>query len=185
MSCVRSRCTMINIFRHANFLIITCVAWSLLKSPNCWKSLRKSASLGDTESPFRFWKDKLMKPTKNVLEKSETEAMIDFVDFKPWRSAKVKNLKVQYQPWKGSYVERTRNSSDDTIYLYGTPRFFPDSEATRANELWTWPFLWTKAKVERLSWIMKQFQADVTQLPARELIELGKPSYAIFFLHCL
>eukprot|EP01031_Cornospumella_fuschlensis_P034975 gene34975-42354_t len=98
--------------------------------------------------------------------------MVDFVDFKPWRSAKVKNLKVQYRPWKESFVERTRNATDETIQLYGTPRFFPDSEATRVNELWSWPFLWTKTKAERLSWIMKQFKANVTHVPVRELIEM-------------
>jgi hypothetical protein len=90
------------------------------------------------------------KPNKQIeTPKSESDKLIEFIDYKPWRAPKVKNLKYIYRPWKESWQERYRNETDETIYLYGVSEFRPSWECTRVDELWEWPWLWTKIKAER------------------------------------
>ena len=100
--------------------------------------------------------------------------MIDILDEKPWRAPKVKNLTYVYRPWKDSYLERNRNVDDDNIYLYAIPggdkRFSFDK--TRVDDLWEWPWLWSKTKTERLSWIHKLFYEDVDAVTVQEHMEM-------------
>jgi hypothetical protein len=56
--------------------------------------------------------------------------------------------------------------------LIGVPEDRKGWDCTRVNELWIWPWLWTKIKAERLSYISKQFYADCSQLTAQEHIEM-------------
>jgi len=103
---------------------------------------------------------------KPVEEKTENDKMREALETKPWRAPKPKYLTYEYRPWKDSWKERYRTTttspdmhmasgSEDTAVMYGVPQFRPSWDRTRVNELWFWPWLWTKAKVDRLSWIHK------------------------------
>jgi hypothetical protein len=109
-----------------------------------------------------------------VEKKSESEQMIDYLDEKPWRAPKVKNLTYVYRPWKESFLERNSKEDDDTIYLYSIPggdtRLLYDK--TRVDDLWEWPWLWSKTKSERLSWIHKLFYEDVDAVTVQEHMEM-------------
>jgi len=105
-------------------------------------------------------------------KKSESDQLLDFVQYKPWRASKIKNLPICYRPWKESYLEKYRTEDDETIYLYSIPRFKPSWEKTRIDELWHFPWLWTKIKAERLSYLHKQFYADCDAMTAQEHIEM-------------
>ena len=103
--------------------------------------------------------DKIMnkaRPSLKIPEKSESDLMIDFLEDKPWRGPKKRNLKVVYRKWKDSYLERYRTEDDDTIYLYSKSKN-PSSEKTTIDEVWEFPWLWTKVKAERLGYINKLF----------------------------
>ena len=69
-------------------------------------------------------------------------------------------------------MEKYRSEDDDTIYLYNQASFRPGWERTRVDELWNWPWMWTKLKAERLAFIHKSFYADVSSMTAQEHIEL-------------
>ena len=110
------------------------------------------------------------KPVEVV--KSEDDELLDYLQEKPWRATKVKNLKIHYRPWRDSWKERYRKEDDDTIYLYSIPEYKSAIEKTRVDEAWIFPWLWTKIKVERLAWIQKQFLNDVDGVSVQEFMEM-------------
>ena len=77
-------------------------------------------------------------------EKTDNDIMFEYLDSKPWRAPKIRNLDVEYRPWKDSWKERYTREEDDTIHLYATPSFRAGSDNTQASELWFFPWLWTK-----------------------------------------
>jgi hypothetical protein len=82
------------------------------------------------------------------------------------------DISVRTRPWKDSWKERFTRDNDDTVYMYGIPGFRPITDRTRVEELWTFPWMWTKTKVERLQWIHKCFFADIDSLTIQEHMEL-------------
>jgi hypothetical protein len=107
-----------------------------------------------------------------IDEKSEKQELVDLLEEKPWRAAKVKTLKLVYRPWKESYLERYRSEDDETIYLYTIKEDRMGFERTRPDDLWDFPFFWTKTKTERMGWIYKQFTEDVNAVTVQEHMEL-------------
>jgi hypothetical protein len=105
-------------------------------------------------------------------EKSEDDKMLEFLEQKPWRAAKVKNLKVIYRPWKDNWRERYRSQDDDTIYLYSIPDNMLVWDDPMLKEVWNWPWMWSKIKAERLSWIHRLFYEDCEALSVQEHIEM-------------
>ena len=82
--------------------------------------------------------------------RSEEEQMAEYLEGKPCRAPKVKQLKYIYRPWKDSYLERFRDEEDNAVCLYSLPGgngLLGGWERTRAEDLWSWPWLWSKAKV--------------------------------------
>ena len=108
--------------------------------------------------------------------------MLEFLQEKPWRATKIKNLKVVYRPWKDGWMERYRAEDDDSIYLYTINENKRGWDKTRADEVWHWPWMWTKVKSERLSWIMKVFGEDVDAVTVQEHMEIDN-FFSEFDLH--
>lgn len=107
-----------------------------------------------------------------VDEKSETDELIDLLGGKPWRASKIRNLKYVYRPWKDSYLERYRALDDETIYSYTIKEDRMGFERTRPDDLWDFPFFWTKTKTERMGWIYKQFTEDIDAVTVQDHMEL-------------
>ena len=106
--------------------------------------------------------------------KTENDLMREALETKPWRSNKIKYLNYEYHPWKDNWKEKYYNLNDDsdTIHLYSVPEFRPSWERTRVNELWIWPWMWTKIKADRLSWLHKTFYNDIDNMSVQEHMEL-------------
>ena len=120
----------------------------------------------------------------------DEDELFEILNERPWRASKVRNLKYHYRPCKDSWKERLLGTAaadananananaaaddddDDVIYLYATPdtRFGYDS--ARPDDLWNFPWLWSKAKTERMAWIQKTFNSDVDALSVQEHMEL-------------
>ena len=66
-------------------------------------------------------------------------------------------MKVVYRPWKDNWRELYRTGEEDIIYLYSILENRAGTDKTRVEDLWDWPFMWSKTKVERLSWMHKLF----------------------------
>eukprot|EP00596_Hydrurales_sp_CCMP1899_P008327 CAMPEP_0119037526 /NCGR_PEP_ID=MMETSP1177-20130426/5940_1 /TAXON_ID=2985 /ORGANISM="Ochromonas sp, Strain CCMP1899" /LENGTH=669 /DNA_ID=CAMNT_0006998923 /DNA_START=150 /DNA_END=2156 /DNA_ORIENTATION=+ len=155
--------------------IVGCLFWS--RSVDSFRTLSVGKNINlhsryDTKrysSILQIIKDRF---SPKIVEepKSEQDIMLDFLIDRPWRAPKVRNLKTVYRPWKDGWMERYREEDDDTIYSYSAPKKkFGD---TRANEVWFWPWMWTKVKAERLSWIMQVFQEDVDAVTIQEHMEI-------------
>lgn len=104
--------------------------------------------------------------------KSEGDRLLGYVDYKPWRATKVKHLKIHYKSWKDTWQERLRSDTDDTIYIYSVPENRIALDHTRIDDIWCFPWLWTKIKAERLSYINKYYMQDVTKLTIQEHMEM-------------
>jgi uncharacterized protein (DUF1499 family) len=122
-------------------------------------------------SMFQQMREKLL-PAPRRIEKTEVDLMLDFVDFKPWRAPKVRNLRVEFKPWSESWREKYRKEEDDQIIFYTNPENKNNFDSTRLNEAWCWPWMWTKTKAERLAWIYKHFLESAETLSAQEHIEM-------------
>jgi uncharacterized protein (DUF1499 family) len=107
-------------------------------------------------------------------EEEEEDEMLELLSSKPWRADKIKSLPIVYRPTKDSWKEssRYRDPDDETVYLYSIPSFKPLQDRTRVDELWNWPWMWSKVKAERLSWLHKLFYADCASMTAQEHIEM-------------
>lgn len=112
------------------------------------------------------------RPQVPVEVKTDGDVMLELLQEKPWRATKIKNLKVVYRPWKDGWMERYRSEDDDSIYLYTINENKRGWDKTRADEVWHWPWMWTKVKSERLSWIMKVFGEDVDAVTVQEHMEI-------------
>lgn len=102
---------------------------------------------------------------------SEDDQLLEFLDDKPWRASKVKNLKMVYRPWRDSWKERYRVPEDDAVYQYTIPENKGWFEKTRVDEIWFFPWMWTKIKAERMAWIQKQFLEEVDSVSVQEFME--------------
>ena len=130
-------------------------------------------SLADTFSKRMDTLKSRVTSSKDSSSKSEDDELYDILNDKPWRASKVKHLKYHYRPCKESWKERLLvDGDDDTVYLYATPdtRFGYDS--ARPDDLWTFPWLWSKSKTERMAWIQKTFNSEVEALTVQEHMEL-------------
>lgn len=112
------------------------------------------------------------RPQVPVEVKTDGDVMLELLQEKPWRATKIKNLKTVYRPWKDGWMERYRSEDDDSIYLYTINENKRGWDKTRADEVWHWPWMWTKVKSERLSWIMKVFGEDVDAVTVQEHMEI-------------
>jgi hypothetical protein len=75
-------------------------------------------------SILQFLKNKISNiPEVPVEIKTESQIMLEFLQDKPWRAPKVKNLKIVYRPWRDSWKERYRDEDDETIYQYSLMRY--------------------------------------------------------------
>ena len=55
--------------------------------------------------------------------KDENTLMIDYINYKPWKQYKIKNLNIHYKPYQQNWEEKFRkDNDDDTIYLYSIPK---------------------------------------------------------------
>lgn len=124
-----------------------------------------------SSSIIQILKEKF-RPQVPVEIKTDGDIMLEQLQEKPWRASKVKNLKVVYRPWKDGWMERYRAEDDDSIYLYTINENKRGWDKTRADEVWHWPWMWTKVKTERLSWIMKVFGEDVDAVTVQEHMEI-------------
>jgi hypothetical protein len=79
--------------------------------------------------------------------KSETEKLVEYVDYKPWRAPKTKVLNIHYKPQTESYQERYRREDDDTIYMYSQQSFRLGWDKTRVDDIWQFPYYWTKVQL--------------------------------------
>lgn len=105
-------------------------------------------------------------------ESERRDDVESFLNYKPWRGPKPHQLKVTYLPWSESWQEVGRNESDTTIYLYSVPEKRSNFDATRLNEVWMWPWLWSKIKAERLSLIQKTFDNSLKSMSVQQHMEL-------------
>ena len=139
----------------------------------CFLSTRTTATTTSTRlySFLDEIKSRLAKmSTKKEKPKTESEQMIELLEEKPWRAPKKKNLNIVYRPWKDSYLERYRQEDNDDIYLYSLSDLA--FEGTRVDDLWGFPWFWTKPKIERLGWIHKVFDNDVDSVTVQEHMEM-------------
>jgi hypothetical protein len=105
-------------------------------------------------------------------EKTEDDISLEYLEKKPWRAPKVKNLKVIYRPWKDNWRERYRTEDEDTIYMYSIPENYFAWDDMMIKESWNWPWMWSKLKAERLSWIHRLFYEECEALPVQEHMEM-------------
>jgi uncharacterized protein (DUF1499 family) len=169
----------LNSFSVARLVLLIFTTLSY-RSVNGYRSLhsvqRKLARNSRTEtqissSIIEILKEKF-RPQIPVEIKTDGDVMLELLQEKPWRATKVKNLKVVYRPWKDGWMERYRAEDDDSIYLYTINENKRGWDKTRADEVWHWPWMWTKVKSERLSWIMKVFGEDVDAVTVQEHMEI-------------
>lgn len=105
--------------------------------------------------------------------KTEEDLLFEELNLdKPWRAPKVRYLDIEYRPCKDNWKERYRKQDDDTIYIYSIPNFTADWDKTKVDDLWYFPWLWSKIKVERLSWIHKIFYSDCEAMRIQDHIEI-------------
>ena len=133
-----------------------------------------------SSSIIQILKEKF-RPQVPVEIKTDGDIMLEQLQEKPWRASKVKNLKVVYRPWKDGWMERYRAEDDDSIYLYTINENKRGWDKTRADEVWHWPWMWTKVKTERLSWIMKVFGEDVDAVTVQEHMRLTTFSPSLIY----
>lgn len=112
------------------------------------------------------------RPKQKKKYMSESEKLVEYVDYKPWRATKVKHLNIHYKPWKDSWQERYRVENEDTIYLYSIDESRTLLSSTRVDDAWMWPWMWSKHKAERLAWIYKLFIEDVDSVTVQEHMEM-------------
>lgn len=126
------------------------------------------------QSRFNKFTSKGNKDEEDTDADSEESKLLKELDTKPWRSSKVKYLTYNYLPWKDSWKERYRSSVDNenNIYIYSIPNFRLPADRTRIDEIWSWPWMWTKVKSERLSWMYKQFVTNVESVSVQEHMEI-------------
>ena len=105
-------------------------------------------------------------------QKTDDDMMREYLEAKPWRAPKVKNLKYRYFPCKDSWQDRLLDSDSDAINFYSQPKMKPFSQYTRPEDIWDFPWLWHRIKADRLSWLHKQFTADVTATTVQEHMEI-------------
>ena len=139
-------------------------------APSSRTKLHSSSSLFDS-----FKSPKLLEKFQNSINPpiaNKNDFINDNSVERPWRKRRV-GPKVKYLPWKDSWVERNRDvQNDDTIYLYTIPTYKLPADQTRIEEVWSFPWLWTKIKAERLSWIYKYFLTNVESLSVQEHMEM-------------
>lgn len=109
---------------------------------------------------------------KGDVKKTEAEELVDFVDYKPWRAPKVKYLTYHYRPFEDSWMERFHNVSDDTINIYSTAYDRTSLDGFRLDEVWSFPWVWTRVKAERMGWIYKHFERNLETMTVQEHMEL-------------
>lgn len=139
------------------------IAWKA-KSRQGYSRLHISSFLDSLQEKVNF------KPKEE--SKTESDLLIEYMDYKPWRGPKKQYLTTHYKLWKDSWQEKFRNETDDTIYLYSVPENRRDWDSTKVNELWMFPWLWTRIKVERLAWLQKQFDVSVETVSVQEHMEM-------------
>ena len=150
--------------------VFLCLVVKPLDSYRRCQTDKKSVSIKLKASIF----DKLVEkfgPKEVVEPQNEEDQLLEYLDDKPWRSSKIKNLKMVYRPWRDSWKERYRLPEDETIYQYTIPENKGWFEKTRVDEIWFFPWMWTKVKAERMAWIQKQFLEEVESVPVQEFME--------------
>lgn len=76
-----------------------------IKFNHCYKlrnyhNIDKSQQLYSTMfNKFQNKLDQVLNTDKDEIPKTDTELMVEFIDFKPWRKPKIKNLDIYYKPW--------------------------------------------------------------------------------------
>ena len=156
----------------ANLMCLGIVnGFSVFKSSQKVANYHSSSQTQLSSSIIQILKEKF-RPQVPVEIKTDGDIMLEFLQEKPWRATKIKNLKVVYRPWKDGWMERYRAEDDDSIYLYTINENKRGWDKTRADEVWHWPWMWTKVKSERLSWIMKVFGEDVDAVTVQEHMEI-------------
>ena len=103
---------------------------------------------------------------------TEDDKMLAAIKVEPWKADKIKNLPIVYRSTKDSWKERYFDPKDDTVYLYTIPGFKPLPERTRVDDLWNWPWMWSKVKADRLGWLFKVFYADCASMTVQEHMEM-------------
>ena len=63
-------------------------------------------------------------------------------------------------------------SDHDTVYMYGIKENRILSDRTRVDDIWNFPWLWTKIKTDRLSFMHKQFNGDLNGMPIQMHMEM-------------
>ena len=117
-------------------------------------------------------KNSIDKKGKGKVIKDEEDELYDILNERPWRASKVKNLKIHYRSCKESWKERFVTEGEDTIYLYATPDTRFGYESAKPDDLWNFPWMWSKTKAERMAWIQKMFNNEVETLSVQEHMEL-------------
>ena len=117
-------------------------------------------------------KNSIDKRGKGRAVKGEEDELYDILNEKPWRAGKVKSLKVHYRSCEESWKERFVSEGEDTIYLYATPDTRFGYESAKPDDLWNFPWMWSKTKAERMAWIQKMFNNEVETLSVQEHMEL-------------
>lgn len=170
-------------FAFSLTLIIPLHAYQGLSSPSYAATSRLGARAGGQQGGFgenfeggKNFLDtvfnRLNREKKMDKEQSEEDRMLEYLDNKPWRANKIKHLPITYRPSKESWRERYWDPSDDTIFLYSQPKFKPISATARLDEVWNFPWMWTKTKAERLGWIHKYFYVECERMSVQEHMEL-------------
>lgn len=96
------------------------------------------------------------------------------VNKKPWRANKKKYLTYHYMSWTDNWRERYLTAEDmkDTIYFYTLTSFKPQWVRIRQEDVWYFPYLWTKTKAERFAWLTKLFFTECERLTVQEHMEM-------------
>ena len=163
-----------NIVAKSIVIILSIVRVTFCFRPYPCKRLRISSRQGEKnwEGFGGEFFNKLLRREKTE-ELSEADKIISLLEDKDWRSSKVKYLTYEYRPWRDSWKEMFSTQDEDTICIYTNPKrkpfiYFP----TAITEPYWSPWLWTKVKAERFSFIYKHFEASVDSMSVQEHIEL-------------
>ena len=99
------------------------------KLSSSYSQVKNNKDNSDNTNIFSKIQDRLSKLTNinrkddNDKLKDDNTLMVEFIDYKPWLSYKIKNLNIHYKPYQNNWEERFRtNDDDDTIYLYSIPK---------------------------------------------------------------
>lgn len=155
-------------------LIYICIVICYLHGVNSFQGFQIQQNYKTTYISLNAFLPKWLNPEVIPIKSDEEKENDIYNNIKPWRAKKTKYLTYNYLLWKESYRERFRTAEElqENVYIYTSAESRPIWERTKVEDLWMWPWLWSKNKVERLAWIQKLFYENVEAMSVQEHMEM-------------